>query len=60
MTEEVPPTKKFTGKINAKGWNVKDFLSHIGRSPDWYYRQSRQEGAVLVRLNLMIKGLEEK
>jgi len=51
---------KFTGQIRAKGWLVKDFIAHIGRSQDWYFRQVRADEKTKMRLKLMIKGLDEK
>ncbi len=54
-------TTKQTGQIKSKGWQVSEFLIHIGRSYDWYHRQCKQaEEKSILRLELMIKGLSEK
>jgi len=54
-------TTKQTGQIKAKGWLVSEFLIHIGHSYDWYHRQCKQgKEKPMIRLELMIKGLDEK
>jgi len=53
-------TSKYTGMIKIKGWKVLEVLAYWGRSYDWYHRQCKGGGKAALRLECMIRGLEEK
>ena len=53
-------TQYFTASIHLKGWEVREFLKHIGRSENWYYRNCKRGEVEGRRLSLMISGIEDK
>ena len=60
MESKTITKRQLTGMIHSKNWMVSDFLKYVGRSQDFFHRNSHGSEQQRLRLYLMICGLPEK